>query len=75
MIRSYRPEDLPVLMEIGNRAWRDIYRMFKEVLGEELFRLRVPDEATVKGRQIEAHCRRYPEWVFVWKRKDASLDS
>ena len=65
MIRAYRPEDLPAVVDIGNRAWRDIYRMFRETLGEELFRLRVPDETTAKGRQVEAHCRRHPEWVFV----------
>ena len=65
MIRAYRPEDLPILMDIGNRAWQPIYRMFREAYGEELFRLRTPNPDTAKGEQIRSHCERHPEWVFV----------
>ncbi|HEY63245.1 MAG TPA: GNAT family N-acetyltransferase [Caldilineae bacterium] len=65
MIRPYRPEDLPIIMDIGNRAWREIYRMFRETYGDELFELLVPDERTAKGEQIRAHCERHPEWTFV----------
>ncbi len=65
MIRPYQLEDLPIIMDIGNRAWREIYRMFRETYGDELFELLVPDERTAKGEQIRAHCERHPEWVFV----------
>ena len=65
MIRKYKPEDLTTIMDIGNRAWREIYRMFREVYGDELFRIIVPDETTSKGEQIRAHCERHPEWVFI----------
>ena len=65
MVRPYKPDDLPVLMEIGNRAWRPIYKMFRETYGDELFELLVPDETTAKGEQIRSHCERHPEWVFV----------
>ena len=65
MIRTYRPEDLPTIMDIGNRAWRGIYKMFREAYGDELFECVVPDETTAKGNQIKAHCEQRPEWVFI----------
>ena len=65
MIRKFKREDLPVIMDIGNRAWRGIYKMFRETYGDELFRLITPDETTSKGKQIKAHCERHPEWVLV----------
>jgi ribosomal protein S18 acetylase RimI-like enzyme len=65
MIRAYKPEDLTTIMDIGNRAWREIYRMFRETYGDELFEVIVPDETTSKGKQIKAHCERHPEWVLI----------
>jgi ribosomal protein S18 acetylase RimI-like enzyme len=65
MIREFRSADILAMMDIGNRAWRGIYKMFREHFGDELFEIVVPDEATAKGRQIEAHCERHPEWVFI----------
>jgi RimJ/RimL family protein N-acetyltransferase len=65
MIRAYKQEDLATIMDIGNRAWREIYKMFREAYGDELFQIIVPDEKTSKGEQIKAHCGRHPEWVFV----------
>ena len=65
MIREYRPDDLETIMDIGNRAWREIYAMFRERYGDELFQLVVPDVSTVKGAQIKRHCERHPEWVYV----------
>ncbi len=70
MIRSYRTDDLETLADIGNRAWRSIYRMFRQTYGDELFSLLVADEWTSKGEQIRAHCARYPEWVFVCEEGD-----
>lgn len=65
MIRKYKPDDLAKIMDIGNRAWREIYKMFRETYGDELFQLMVPDETTFKGEQIRSHCERHPEWVFI----------
>ena len=65
MIRSYVPQDLPVIMDIANRAWQPIHKMFREVYGEELFNILTPDASTVKGKQIEVHCIEHPEWVFI----------
>jgi len=65
MIRPYRAEDLPTIMDIGNRAWRGIYKMFRETYGDELFEVLVQDERTAKGEQIRKHCERHPEWTFV----------
>lgn len=68
MIRAFKPDDLPTITEIANRAWRGIYAMFKERYGEELFRLVVPDEATAKGSQVERHCEAHPDWILVCER-------
>jgi ribosomal protein S18 acetylase RimI-like enzyme len=65
MIRPYRQDDLGTIMDIGNRAWREIYQMFRACYGDELFELIVPDERTSKGKQVKTHCERRPEWVFV----------
>jgi hypothetical protein len=65
MIRKYKPDDLTVVMDIGNKAWRKIYKMFRETYGDELFQLITPDETTKKGNQIKEHCERNPEWVLI----------
>lgn len=65
MIRPYHPDDVEHLVDIGNRAWRGIYRMFRQTYGDELFSLLVADERSSKGEQIRAHCTRHPDWVFV----------
>jgi len=65
MIRKYKPDDLAAIMDIGNSAWREIYKMFREKYGDELFQLIVPEETTSKGDQIRSHCERHPEWIFI----------
>jgi RimJ/RimL family protein N-acetyltransferase len=70
MIRSYTPKDLPTIMDIGNRAWQPIYEMFRDVYGEELFGILTPNVSTVKGEQIESHCLKHPEWVFICEEAD-----
>ena len=65
MIRPYKVEDLPIIMDIGNRAWREIYKMFRKTYGRELFEIIVPDELTEKGNQTKRHCEEYPEWIYV----------
>lgn len=69
MIRPYTAADLPAIVEIANRAWRDIYRMFRERFGDELFDLIVPDEATEKGRQVRRHCEAHPDWTLICERE------
>ena len=65
MVRDYRPDDLATLKDIGNRAWRGIYRMYRETYGEELFAILVPNPDAVKGEQIESHCAAHPDRVVV----------
>ena len=70
MIRPYKPQDLPAIMDIGNHAWQQIYKMFREIYGEELFKTLIPDESTEKGNQIKTHCQEHPEWVFICEEAD-----
>ncbi|OGS27567.1 MAG: hypothetical protein A2297_06270 [Elusimicrobia bacterium RIFOXYB2_FULL_48_7] len=65
MIRAYKKEDLPVIMDIGNRAWKGIYAMFRGVYGEELFNLMKPQGGATKGQEIKEHCEATPGQVFV----------
>ncbi len=65
MIRDYKPEDLPIIMDIGNRAWQGIYDMYLETYGEELFKLTTPDRLSGKGKQIKSHCEIHPDWIYV----------
>ncbi|MBT3374438.1 MAG: GNAT family N-acetyltransferase [Lentisphaerae bacterium] len=65
MIRDYRHDDLPRLMDIGNRAWAPIYDMFSQAYGTDLFERIVSNRQTDKGDQIRNHCRQHPEWVYV----------
>ena len=68
MIRAYHPGDLEAVVDIGNRAWRGIYAMFREIYGEELFRLINPEPSTSKGKQIRGHCLKHPGWIFICER-------
>lgn len=70
MIRPFRPDDLDTLADIGNRAWKPIYDMFRQVYGDDLYPLAVPDPDNAKGDQIRSHCQRAPEWVFVAEEED-----
>ena len=70
MIRSYRPQDLPAIMDIANRAWQQIHKMFREIYGEELFQILVPDEFTRKGNQVKTQCIEHPEWVYICEEAD-----
>ena len=56
-MRAFKPEDLATVVDIGNRAWRGIYRMFRETYGDELFKIMVPDEKTAKGEQGMRYAR------------------
>ena len=71
MIRPYKPSDLETVAEIGNRAWENIYTMFRSVYGDELFSLIRPDEKTSKGDEIRKSCALHPEWVLICERKGA----
>ncbi len=57
-------------MDIGNRAWIPIYKMFRQTYGDELFSLLKLDETIEKGNQIKQHCLEYPEWVFICQEQD-----
>ena len=65
MIRDFKASDLPVIADIGNRAWRGIHAMARERLGEELFRIIKPDTENCKGREIMDHASKHPEWILI----------
>lgn len=70
MIRPYREDDLPTLVEIANRAWLEIYQMFRQAYGDELFDILISDEKTSKGEQVRSHCRSHPDCILVCEEED-----
>ncbi len=67
MIRKYKEEDLEAIVAIGNAAWHQIYEMYREIYGEELFDILIPDPDNQKGMQIIEHCRKFSDQVFVFE--------
>lgn len=65
MMRLYREEDLPRVMEIANAAWQEIYKMRRECYGDELFSILVPDPGCGKGDEVREYISMYPGWAFV----------
>ena len=65
MIRNLRQEDLPFIRNIANRAWREIFKMFKQAYGKELFDIMYPDADELKGKQVQAYCNEHPELVRI----------
>ena len=65
-IRNFVPEDLPVITDIANRAWRTIKKMSRDALGDKLSDLLNPEgDNAVKGKQIEAFASKWPENIFI----------
>ena len=69
-IRPYRNDDLPAMMDLGNRAWKGIYAHYDQCFGTELARLMRPDPGTSKGRMIQGQARAHPEWILVAEEDD-----
>jgi ribosomal protein S18 acetylase RimI-like enzyme len=65
MIRNFRQEDLPFIQDIANRAWRNIFEMFKQTYGKELFDIIFPDPGERVGKHLQLHCKDHPEWVRI----------
>ncbi|MBQ7396820.1 MAG: GNAT family N-acetyltransferase [Lentisphaeria bacterium] len=68
-IRAFRMEDLPVITDIANRAWKTIKIMSRDALGDEISDLCNPEgDFVTKGRQIEQCAAQTPENIFVCER-------
>lgn len=65
MIRKYKAEDLPVIVEIARCAWMNIYDMYNDTYGDELFSLLIPDRDTAKEEQIKQHVMHHPDWIYI----------
>lgn len=65
-IRPFRPEDLPVIMDIGNRAWRPIRKMSRAALGDAIADVLNPYGDDVgKGLEIRRQAGEHPENIFI----------
>ena len=53
-MREYRPEDLEIVMDIANQAWKPIRQMSREALGDKMADMMNPDGDDVsKGKQVK----------------------
>ena len=54
-MREYRDDDLSVVMDIGNKAWREIRKMSRDALGDGISDVLFPDgDEKSKGLQLKA---------------------
>ncbi len=65
MIRIYKGEDLPGIVSIAKRAWTNIYNMYEDTYGSELFSLLVRNKDTAKEEQINHHMLNHPDWIYI----------
>ena len=70
MIRPYKPKDLPIIIDIANRAWREIYKSARETYGDQLFEILSPDETNRKGNEIAHQCAENPQSTFICQEDD-----
>jgi GNAT superfamily N-acetyltransferase len=64
-IRSYRTEELPVIMEIANRAWRPINEAYRAEFGDELFTILFPTPDTRAGENVRRDIEARPDQTIV----------
>lgn len=65
MIRNYTADDLDTIIQIGNAAWSNIYKVMRNDLGDEIFQIVTPNTDTCKGLQIIEQAKTHPEWIMV----------
>jgi ribosomal protein S18 acetylase RimI-like enzyme len=65
MIRDYKPDDLEKIMDIADRAWAGIHDAYKNIFGNELFNILVPDEHFRKGKEVKTFVSEHPDWIYI----------
>lgn len=72
MIREFKQEDLPVILEIARKAWKPIFDNYKKQLGEELHALLYPDPEApykLKEREIRSQAELVPHEILICERE------
>ena len=64
-IRPFKPEDRPRLIEIANTAFEPIWAMYRTAFGQAIVDLEFPGCEGRIGRNVDDHCTRFPQWLFV----------
>ena len=64
-IRPYRAEDLPVIVDIANRAWRPINAAYRAEYGDELFAMLFPTPDTRAGENVRRDIEARPDQTIV----------
>lgn len=64
-IRALVPDDIDAVVEFALRAWTPVFRSFRQVLGDEIYRRVYPDWITSQARAVEAVCRDLSARVWV----------
>ena len=69
-VRPYQAEDLPVVIEIANKAYKNIKTVIRLTVGDEGADVLNPeDDYVTKGKQMEYVATHAPESLFVCERK------
>lgn len=70
MIRPYKPEDLETIVQIAYRAWANIFKGFREQLGDELYDLLYNIPSQDKRVQLTEFTAKRPDCCFICERND-----
>ena len=72
VIRKVCVSDIETICGIAVAAWKPIYEIFRENMGDELFNIIHPDWKMEKSQQVRCNAMNYPEQVYVTE-KDGKI--
>ncbi len=64
-IRQATVNDVEGMQEIAVLAWKPIYGLRENLMGQELFNTVFPDWRAEKSSQVSSHFKRHPQWTIV----------
>ena len=68
MIRPFQQEDLEPMIKIAYRAWENIFKGFREQLGDEIYNLMYGTKYQDKAYQLTEWTKKYPDQCLICER-------
>lgn len=68
MIRGYQESDFPFMVQIAKHAWADIFKGFREQLGDELYALLFENKYQDKEYQLRQKVEHEPGEILICER-------
>ncbi|WP_125775003.1 GNAT family N-acetyltransferase [Antribacter gilvus] len=65
LVRTFRPDDVDVLVDLSLRAWEPAFRAWRSILGPRLFGLTYPDWRQSQAETVRTSCAQHAERTIV----------